>query len=156
MGSKRGQWCREYHFQNEFGNTRSSDFGSQQHSGAAIWHAAIWRESWARSTDYRLFAKYFDFNRSPNLPGRSAPDDWHVLRGGFRADQTLSPADTLATEGDIYTGRKGSMPSLALRFLPRNVVCLQRRSFGRLCSNELETCCPRAMGHLAADLLRRL
>jgi iron complex outermembrane receptor protein len=71
-------------------------FGTVQYGGAI-----------GDSTDYRLFAKYFDFNRSPNLPGENAADDWHLLRGGFRIDRKLSPADTLTAEGDMYTGEEG-------------------------------------------------
>ncbi|HWF39008.1 MAG TPA: TonB-dependent receptor plug domain-containing protein [Candidatus Acidoferrales bacterium] len=71
-------------------------FGTLQYGGAL-----------GNATDYRIFAKYADFNRSPNLPGENAADDWHVLRGGFRIDHRFSPADTLTVEGDTYTGREG-------------------------------------------------
>jgi iron complex outermembrane receptor protein len=71
-------------------------FGTLQYGGAL-----------GSSTDYRLFAKYFNLNRSPNLPGENAADDWHVLRGGFRVDRTLSSADALTAEGDMYTGQEG-------------------------------------------------
>lgn len=63
------------------------------------------------STDYRIFAKYSGFNRSPNLPGENGADDWHLLRGGFRIDRKLSPADTLTAEGDMYSGREGVNPA---------------------------------------------
>jgi iron complex outermembrane receptor protein len=36
-------------------------------------------------------------------------DGWHLLHGGFRTDQDLTPSDTLTTEGDIYTGKEGSV-----------------------------------------------
>ncbi len=57
--------------------------------------------------DYRMYAKYFNQDHFENPTGQSGGDGWHVLRGGFRMDSTLSPNDTLTVQGDIYTGREG-------------------------------------------------
>jgi iron complex outermembrane recepter protein len=59
------------------------------------------------NTDYRGFANYLDYNSLPSLLGQSRPDDWHVLRGGFRVDHTFSPRDTGTIQGDIYSGSEG-------------------------------------------------
>ena len=59
------------------------------------------------ATDYRVFAKYANFNRLPSLPGVNAADDWHLFRAGFRVDRKISMADTLTAEGDMYTGEEG-------------------------------------------------
>jgi iron complex outermembrane receptor protein len=59
------------------------------------------------STDYRVFAKYFNQDHFPGLTGQDGADGWHILRGGFRTDTQISPRDTLTVEGDIYAGREG-------------------------------------------------
>jgi len=59
------------------------------------------------ATNFRVFGKYSDFNNLPNPPGQQATDNWHVLRGGFRADTAFSPRDTAIFEGDMYSGREG-------------------------------------------------
>jgi iron complex outermembrane recepter protein len=64
-------------------------------------------DSLGDSTDFRVFAKYFDQDHFPGLTGQDGADGWHILRGGFRMDTTLSPRDTLTVEGEIYAGREG-------------------------------------------------
>lgn len=66
------------------------------------------------ATDYRVYTKYFNQDHMPGLTGPSGADGWHVLRGGFRADTSLSSRDKLMLQGDVYTGEEGS-PST---FLP--------------------------------------
>jgi len=58
-------------------------------------------------TNYRVYAKYFDQSRLPSLADQLGGDGWHVLRGGFRADRSLSSRDDLTLQGDLYGGRKG-------------------------------------------------
>ena len=60
-----------------------------------------------KATDYRVYAKYFDQTQLPNLAGQPGGDGWHMLRGGFRVDQSLSSRDDLTLQGDLYGGREG-------------------------------------------------
>lgn len=60
------------------------------------------------STDYRVYTKYFNNAHFPGPSGQDGGDGWHVLRGGFRSDSTLTPKDTLMFQGDIYAGREGT------------------------------------------------
>lgn len=48
---------------------------------------------------FRAFAKYFNRDDS-----HMASDSWYQSRGGFRADWTPSPDDTLTLSGEIYAG----------------------------------------------------
>jgi iron complex outermembrane recepter protein len=59
--------------------------------------------------NYRIFTKYQDYGHLPDPNGQNGLDKWHLLHGGFRIDQTLTRRDTLTTEGDIYTGKEGSI-----------------------------------------------
>jgi iron complex outermembrane recepter protein len=59
------------------------------------------------STNYRVFAKYFDQAQLPNLAGQHGGDGWHVLRSGFRVDRVQSPRDDITLQGDLYGGREG-------------------------------------------------
>jgi len=77
-----------------------------QGSGTVQYGSAL-----AKDTDYRIFAKYFNQNHMPGLNGSDGNDGWHLLRGGFRTDSTLSSKDTLTVQGDVYTGAVGSVIS---------------------------------------------
>jgi iron complex outermembrane recepter protein len=66
-----------------------------------------------KSFDYRVYSKYFNEESLPAPAGGSLGDGWHSLRGGFRADATLSRKDTLTVQGDLYANREGS-PTSAL------------------------------------------
>jgi iron complex outermembrane receptor protein len=59
-----------------------------------------------RGSKYRIFAKYFNRDHLDPIGGE-AGDGWHMLRGGFRIDSTISAADKLSVEGDMYSGREG-------------------------------------------------
>jgi iron complex outermembrane recepter protein len=61
-----------------------------------------------RSSDYRIFTKYFNQDHRPGLGGFEGADGWHLLRGGFRTDSRLSGKDTVMVQGDLYTGKEGS------------------------------------------------
>jgi iron complex outermembrane receptor protein len=61
-----------------------------------------------KKTDYRIFAKYFNQDHLPAPGGEAGGDGWHLLRGGFRADTTLSAKDALMVQGDMYTGAESS------------------------------------------------
>jgi iron complex outermembrane receptor protein len=65
---------------------------------------------------YRAYMKGFDWGSSTGLTGADAADGWHQIRGGFRSDWTLSPADSLTVQGDMYHSRDGetlTVPSLS-------------------------------------------
>jgi iron complex outermembrane receptor protein len=60
------------------------------------------------TVDYRIYGKYFDRDGSPGPAGGHAPDGWHDLRTGFRADWKISPNTTTTVQGDLYRGRVGT------------------------------------------------
>jgi iron complex outermembrane receptor protein len=60
-----------------------------------------------KSTDFRVYGKYFNYDHMPGADAESGGDGWHMLRGGFRSDTTLSAKDTLTMQGDFYAGREG-------------------------------------------------
>lgn len=70
-----------------------------------------------KSVDYRAYAKYFNEESLEAPAGGSNGDGWHSLRGGFRADASLSVRDTVTFQGDMYSNRKSAattyLPSLA-------------------------------------------
>lgn len=79
------------------GGTDEQGFGTVQYGGRA-----------GKSTDYRVYSKYFNDGHLPDFSGGDGGDGWHMLRGGFRSDSTLTARDKLTFEGDIYTGSEGS------------------------------------------------
>jgi iron complex outermembrane receptor protein len=78
------------------GGTVEQGFGTLQYGGRV-----------GKNFDYRVFTKYLNEGHHPNFMGQNGGDGWHVLRGGFRTDSTLSPNDVLMVQGDVYTGREG-------------------------------------------------
>ena len=62
-----------------------------------------------QETDFRVYAKYFNREELQTSTGANAADGWHLLRGGFRTDSSLSSNDTLTVEGDIYSGRESNI-----------------------------------------------
>jgi iron complex outermembrane receptor protein len=65
---------------------------------------------------YRAYVKYFDWASGSSMTGQKAADGWHQVRGGFRSDWTLSHADSLTFQGDLYNSREGetlTVPSLS-------------------------------------------
>jgi iron complex outermembrane receptor protein len=61
-----------------------------------------------KSTDYRIYTKYFNQNYMPGLNGQAGADGWHILRGGFQTDSRLSSKDKLTLRGGVYTGEEGN------------------------------------------------
>jgi iron complex outermembrane receptor protein len=78
------------------GGNLDAGFGTVQYGGHA-----------GNSTDYRVYAKYFNQSSLPDLMGTPGGDGWHVSRGGFRSDSKFSTKDSLTIEGDLYGGREG-------------------------------------------------
>lgn len=65
---------------------------------------------------FRVYGKYFDWGSSTDLAGQNTNDGWHQQRGGFRSDWTLSSADSLTFQGDVYHSREGetlTIPSIS-------------------------------------------
>jgi len=65
---------------------------------------------------YRAYVKYFDWRSGNAMSGQNAADGWHQVRGGFRSDWTLSHADSLTFQGDMYNSREGetlTVPTLS-------------------------------------------
>jgi iron complex outermembrane receptor protein len=88
------------------GGTVNQGFGTAQYGGRL-----------GKAVDYRVYSKYFNQDHLPDLAGQNGRDGWHMFRGGFRADSTLSPQDSLMFQGDFFNGREGesveSLPSVA-------------------------------------------
>src|SRR5579859_747692 len=80
------------------GGTTEQEFATAQYGGKL-----------SKSTDYRVYTKYFNRDHILDLTGQSGADGWHMLRSGFRTDTSISPKDTLATAGDLYAGREGEL-----------------------------------------------
>src|SRR5205814_1284548 len=82
------------------------------------------------SGHYRVYGKYFDRDGSPTPSGGHAPDGWHDLRSGFRADWDMSGSATMTIQGDLYRGRVGTTvpgllsisPPLTGVFIDKNIT----------------------------------
>ena len=61
---------------------------------------------------YRIYAKYFNRDRSVDFARQPAPDRWDALRGGFRIDWQRSQKDEVTLQGDIYGGDAGQRIAL--------------------------------------------
>ena len=80
------------------GGTQERGFGTTQYGGAL-----------GGNFNYRVFAKDQNHSNTPELDtGDSSGDNWYLLHGGFRIDGTLSPADSVTIQGDIYNGNEGA------------------------------------------------
>ena len=54
---------------------------------------------------WRAYGKWLDRGASVTPNGSHHPDDWGVLRGGFRADWVENDRDSFTVQGDAYEGR---------------------------------------------------
>jgi iron complex outermembrane receptor protein len=79
------------------GGNLDQGFGTAQYGGGV-----------GKSTDYRVYTKYFNQEQLPAPTGQGGADGWHLLRGGFRSDSSLSVKDKLMVQGDVYTGEEGT------------------------------------------------
>jgi iron complex outermembrane recepter protein len=80
------------------GGNLDQGFGTAQYGG-----------NLGKSTDYRVFTKYFNQDHLAGATGQNGGDGWHTLRGGFRTDSRLSAKDDLAITGDLYSSRAGDV-----------------------------------------------
>ncbi|MBZ5524957.1 MAG: TonB-dependent receptor [Acidobacteriia bacterium] len=62
-----------------------------------------------KSTDYRIYSKYFDEGPTVDILGQSIHDSQRAIRGGFRADSRISDRDALMLEGDSFGNRVGAL-----------------------------------------------
>jgi iron complex outermembrane receptor protein len=79
------------------GGNLDQGFGTAQYGGSV-----------GKSFDYRIYSQYLNQDHMPSLTGQDGGDGWHMLRGGFRADGTLSSKDSLMLQGDMYTGNENN------------------------------------------------
>jgi iron complex outermembrane receptor protein len=78
------------------GGNVDKGFGTLQY-GSALGNAA----------EGRAYLKYFNQADLPSLTDQPGSDGWHMLRGGFRIDKSLSSKNNLTVQGDLYGGREG-------------------------------------------------
>ncbi|MGC1620867.1 MAG: TonB-dependent receptor [Candidatus Acidiferrum sp.] len=87
------------------GGNLDQGFGTAQYGGSV-----------GKSFDYRIYSKYLNQDHMPSLAGQDGGDGWHMLRGGFRTDATLTSKDSLAFQGGMYTGEENdpttTLPSI--------------------------------------------
>ena len=79
------------------GGNLDHGFGTAQYGGSV-----------GNNFDYRVYSQYLNQGQMPSLTGQDGGDGWHMLRGGFRADGTLSSKDSLTVQGDMYTGNENN------------------------------------------------
>jgi iron complex outermembrane receptor protein len=79
------------------GGNLDQGFGTAQYGGSV-----------GKNFDYRIYSQYLNQDHMPSLTGQDGGDGWHMLRGGFRADGTLSSKDSLTLQGDMYTGNENN------------------------------------------------
>ena len=76
---------------------------------------------------YRVYVQGFQYNSMPTFAGLDGHDDWHLAHGGFRTDTTLSPKDSLITEGEVYHGNAGEIALTPLSISPPVTATLALR-----------------------------
>jgi iron complex outermembrane recepter protein len=92
------------------GGNINQGFGTVQYGGTLA----------KEKIDYRIYSKYSNQNHLPDEFGRNGGDGWQMLQGGFRADATLSSNDTLAVQGNLYTGDEHNPAVYLLSITPPN------------------------------------
>ena len=60
-----------------------------------------------QSGTYRAFTRYTRFGDTRLDDGSNAGDSWSRMHGGFRSDWSLSPADSLTVQGDLFSNQGG-------------------------------------------------
>jgi iron complex outermembrane receptor protein len=62
-----------------------------------------------RSTDARVYVKYFDHDPTETLDGQDAVDDWRMAQGGFNLRLDATDRDTVTLRGDAYSGEESAV-----------------------------------------------
>ena len=130
------------------GGNLEQGFGTAQYGGGL-----------GKSTDYRIFTKYFNQDHLPAPAVRLALTDGMRSHGGFRTDSRLSAKDSLMVAGRlVYRARKrtrpASFPSVTSPG-PHNIDIAFFLSGGFLHS-AVESCLFGTVGHNSADFLGSL
>ena len=76
------------------GGTEERGFGTVRYGG-----------SLGKGASARVYAEGFSRDRTVELSGADARDDWHLFQGGFRIDGDSASRNRLTLQGDIYDGR---------------------------------------------------
>jgi len=96
----------------------------EQGFGTAIYGGRI-----GKSAAYRIFGSGFNRGHFLTPSGLTGKDDWDTVRGGFRADATLSQRDSLTVEGDVYGGSAGELDSVPISISPPVTGILALRDY---------------------------
>jgi len=99
----------------------------EQGFGTAIYGGRI-----GNSAAYRAFVSGLNEGHFPSPAGLSGQDDWDTIRGGFRADATLSPKDSLTAEAEVYEGTAGETDTVPISLSPpvTGILALRDRFSG--------------------------
>ncbi|REK08656.1 MAG: hypothetical protein DWQ37_20170 [Planctomycetota bacterium] len=86
------------------GGNQEQDFNTVQYGGTSA------------DVAWRAWGQQFDRNKgwSPN----DIQDQWRQQRGGFRADWSLTPEDTLTLQGEVFNGYEGERFTNTIPFPP--------------------------------------
>ena len=60
-----------------------------------------------RHTTYRVFGNFTNRGAFDLTNGTAAKDPYQIALGGFRMDSTITPADQVTVQGDLYSGASG-------------------------------------------------
>jgi iron complex outermembrane receptor protein len=78
---------------------------------------------------WRVYAKYSDRDSEETLQGHDANDDWHSLRGGFRADWDADASgNSFTVQGDVYSLDSHKFHSIPQLTAPYAVTALEHDS----------------------------
>ena len=58
--------------------------------------------------NYRIYAKYFERDDTPDFFEQPVNDDWDMFRGGFRVDWQVDAKNEFTFQGEIYDGNAGT------------------------------------------------
>lgn len=106
VGHERRQWCDQRGDEKFVSNPRRNGnrHGGDVRSGG--WNDPVWKPT-GKECELSFYAKYRNQGSMPGLGAADGADAWHLLTGGFRADEGFSAEDKLTLEGDLYGGREG-------------------------------------------------
>jgi iron complex outermembrane recepter protein len=110
------------------GETITSGGGThEQGFGTGIYGGRI-----GNSGAYRVYASGLNEGHFPSPAGPSGQDNWDTIRGGFRADATLSTKDSVVLEGDVFDGTAGETDTVPISISPpvTGTVALQEHFSG--------------------------
>jgi len=69
--------------------------------------------------DYRVYAKYSDYDEGHNSAG--AHDDWRTGQLGFRSDWAQTDRDSITFQGDYYRGKAGQQVNIPAGQMPTTI-----------------------------------